>query len=203
MRKILLLLVALFASFSLFAQQDAALAKIAAANAKAGNVQASFEQSKVIAASGRVIKSDGVLYFCEKASLAMVYNQPDGDLLVISGNSVKMTRSGKTSIYDTSRNARMRGLKSILLNCIGGTPNVAAEDNGTTLKVNELSDGYVVTLEAPEGQTMGYSLITLTYRKSDCMLIRMKMTEASGISTTYSISDIHTSASFDSAVFAL
>lgn len=202
MRKILLLLVALFASFSLFAQ-DAALAKIAAANSKAGNVQASFEQSKVIAASGRVIKSDGVLYFSENASLAMVYDQPDGDLLVISGNSVKMTRSGKTSIYDTSKNARMRGLKSILLNCIGGTPDVAAEDNGTTLKVNELSDGYVVTLEAPEGQTMGYSLITLTYRKSDCMLIRMKMTEASGISTTYSISDIHTSASFDSAVFAL
>lgn len=202
MKKLALMLVLAFASLSLFAQ-DAALAKIAAGNAKAGGVQASFEQSKVIGASGRVIKSSGVLYFSDKSSLAMVYNQPAGDLLVISGDSVKMTRGGKASVYDASKNARMKGLKSILLNCIGGTPDIAAKDNGTTLKLNELSDGYVVTLEAPEGQTMGYSLITLTYRKSDCMLIRMKMTEATGISTTYNISDIKTGTTIDSSVFAL
>lgn len=203
MRKLALILVAtLAAGLSLYAQETA-LAKIAAANAKAGDIQASFEQSKVIGASGRVIKSSGVLYFSKKSSLAMVYDQPEGDLLVISGNNVKMTRGGKPSVYDASKNARMKGLKSILLNCIGGTPDIAAKDNGTTLKLKELSDGYVVTLEAPEGQTMGYSLIALTYRKSDGMLIRMKMTEATGISTTYNISDIQTGVSLDSSVFAL
>lgn len=202
MRKLVLTLVAVLASLSLSAQETA-LAKIAAANAKAGDIQASFEQSKVIGASGRVIKSSGVLYFSGKSSLAMIYDQPEGDLLVISGNSVKMTRGGKPAVYDASKNARMKSLKSILLNCIGGTPDIAAKDNGTTLKINELSDGYVVTLEAPEGQTMGYSLITLTYRKSDSMLIRMKMTEATGISTTYNISDIQTGGSLDSSVFEL
>ena len=189
---------------SLSAQaQDAALAHIAEVNAKAGDIEARFEQKKVIGASGRVVKSSGTLYFSDKSFLAMVYDDPSGDLLIINGNSLKMIRGGKTAIYDTSKNTRMRSLKTILLNCIGGTPAVAAKETDTTFRLTEINDGYVVTLEAAEGQTMGYSLITLAYRRSDGMLVQMKMTEATGITTTYVISDITTGASVDSSVYAL
>ena len=61
----------------------------------------------------------------------------------------------------------------------------------------------MVTLTNDNAARRGYSKIVLTYRKSDCLLVKMVMDEPTGISTLYEMKDIKKNASFTDDVFKL
>ena len=59
----------------------------------------------------------------------------------------------------------------------------------------------MVTLTTDNAARRGYSKIVLTYRKSDCVLVKMIMDEPSGVSTSYEMRDIKKNAAFPDSVF--
>ncbi len=61
----------------------------------------------------------------------------------------------------------------------------------------------MVTLTNDNAARRGYSKIVLTYRKSDCLLVKMVMDEPTGISTLYEMKEIKKNASFPDDVFKL
>lgn len=200
MKKLIIGLAAIFASVFALSANDNILSKISAANAKVSTLQASFERARLIGASGRNIVSPGKLYFTSDGKLSMIYD--NGEVLVIDGAEMRMTKGGKTTKFDTAKNPLMKGLSSMLINSIAGKPSVAANDNGAEISASEEGDSYVVTLTtANKKGKRGYSEVTLHYRKSDCVLVEMCMVEFTNITTTYTIKSVKTNATVDGSVF--
>ena len=176
------------------------VAKILKANASVKNIESKFTQVKTIKASGRKIASEGTLYFTPDGHLTMRYSKPAGELLVVNGNKFHMNKGGKAM---TSKNALMGSLANTLVNCIKGDPETVAAANNAKLAASETAEGYVVTLTASAAGHRGYSKIVLTYRKSDCVLVKMIMEETVGITNTYEMKEVKKNTSLPSDAFRI
>lgn len=179
------------------------VAKILKANASVKNIESKFTQVKTIKASGRKIASEGTLYFTPDGHLTMRYSKPAGELLVVNGNKFHMNKGGKAMTFDTSKNALMGSLANTLVNCIKGDPETVAAANNAKLAASETAEGYVVTLTASAAGHRGYSKIVLTYRKSDCVLVKMIMEETVGITNTYEMKEVKKNTSLPSDAFRI
>ena len=135
--------------------------------------------------------------------MSMRYSVPKTDLLIINPGKLYMNRGGKSSLFDTGKNARMKSLSSTLLDCVAGNPAKVADDNNADLSVLPSSDSYVVTISAKAGTSNKYSRIQLTYRKSDCVLVKMIMDEPSGVSNAYEMSSIEKNVSVADSEFVI
>ena len=175
MKRITLFIILLCCIFTLGAQQQ---------------INASFEQTKTIKASGKSIQSKGTVLYQSPETLKMNYTQPAGDFFIVEGNTIKLNMNGKKSTVDVTKNAVMKAQKNTLLNCIKGNYKQVATDNNAEIAVKESGSSRIVTLTAKQAATRGYSKITVTYRKSDNMVTEMVLEEFNGNTTRYSFSNI-------------
>ena len=167
MKKTFLLAALLCCSFTVFAQQ----------------YDCSFTQAKTLRASGKVIRSEGVISFKSPDQLTMTYTDPAGDYLVISGPMLRSNSQGQQLSVDTEKNARFRLLRNTLLNCIMGEYEQAAKDNDAELSVSDKNGVRTVSMKARKAAARGYSRILLEYVKG--LPVRMVLEEFGGISTEY------------------
>ncbi len=179
------------------------ISKIEKSNASLKNIESKFTQTKTLKVSGKKIESAGTLYYTSDGNLTMRYSKPVGELMVVTGNKFFMNKGGKAMTFDTSKNALMGSLASTLLNSFKGDPSQVAKDNDAKLEVSETSDCYVVTLTAQGAAHRGYSKITINYRKSDCLILKMTMVETTGITTTYELKEIKKNTSIPQDVFKI
>lgn len=168
MKKILFVSILLCCTWALFAQQT---------------TECSFTQARTIQASGKVIRSEGVISFKAPDQLTMTYTNPQGEYLVISGPMLRSNSQGQQISIDTDKNARFRTLRNTLLNCITGSYEQAAKDNDAELSVSEKSGKKIVSMKARKAAPRGYSQIVLEYVKG--LPVRMVLEEFGGISTEY------------------
>lgn len=180
---------------------DAVIAKIAKANSTMKTVQCKFHQVRTIKASGKKNVADGNLYFNVDGRLAMRFTAPAGEYIISSGNKFYVHRGPKNAVFDITKNAIVANMSGTLIGCVEGNPEEVAKRSGYKMEVAEKPEGYVVTLTTDNAARRGYSKIVLTYRKSDCVLVKMVMDEPSGVSTLYEMSDIRKNATFSDDVF--
>lgn len=183
--------------------QDAILQKIEKAGGAFTTIEASFTQTRTIKASGNTTVSKGDLYFNSPSQLAMIYSQPAGELLIIDGDAIHLNRAGKGTTYDSSKIASFRSLRNTLLDCIQGKVSKVASDNDASMTVADTKDGYLVTIKAKTASPRGYSSVSLLYRKSDCVVIKMILDEFSGIRTVYDMTGIKLGSPVDSSKFKI
>ena len=195
------LFVAVAGSIALYAQSNSTLSTIEKGNARIQSLEASFQQTRKIVASGKTTKMEGTLYYASPESMAMLYTAPEGEYLIIKDNTLSMKRNGKASSYDTSKNAMMAQLRNTLLLCIKGKVEEAAAVNSAKVLTNEESDKYVVTLVGDKAATRGYTTIILKYSKKDCVLTEMETSEAAGIINHYTMTSVKKDGKVDPAVF--
>ena len=188
MKRIVAIMAGIILPLSTAAAQNATLDKIEKANAGLEKVKCSFSRTRTLPATGKVIKHDGVLYFVSPDKLSMQYDT-DKESLIIDGKTLYMKRLGKGSTFDTDKNALMRSLRNMLLNCIRGKVRQVAEDNNADVSVKEVADYWHVTLKAKGNAAAGFSRISLSYRKKDGYMVRMETVEFSGVSEVYTMSD--------------
>ncbi|MDE6872727.1 MAG: outer membrane lipoprotein carrier protein LolA [Bacteroidales bacterium] len=181
--------------------QDVILDRIESMNASIKTIEAHFDQTKTLPASGKEIKSEGTLYFTAKDRMSMVYSSPESDLFIIDGTKVSMSHGGRKNVYDTSRNALMGSLSATLLGCITGQVRPLAMENDAEIAAEQTKDGYLVTMTARKKAAKGYSSIVLLYDLKTCVLKRMEMVEFSKISNLYEMSSIKTGGAIPPAVY--
>lgn len=203
MNRILTSIAALLMCVGAWADNDAVLSKIEKNNETVHSLQCSFTQTKTLKASGKVIKSEGELFFTSDRQLSMVYSQPQGELLVINGAKMYMCRGDKKNVFNTDKNRQMNSLSNTLINCIEGKIQTVATEVAANVDVNEEGGNFVVTLSATAAAARGYSRIVLNYRKSDCTLTKMVMTEFSGIENVYEMASIKKGVSIDTGKFSI
>lgn len=202
MKKLLFLLACLLPAFGAYAQDAAILDKIEKANAGMKTVQCQFTEKRTLTATGRSFDFDGTVYYQAPDRLAMRFTKP-GELMVIDGATLYMGRAPKPALFNTDKTPLMLSLRNTLLYCVGGQPRKVAQENDADIAVKEGKDGYIVQLTARKHVTKGYARIHLTYRKSDCVLVRMEMEEFGGIIDLYQMSDIRRGVSVDPAMFQI
>lgn len=180
---------------------QATLAQIEKANAAITSIQGTFAQTKKIAANGKEIHSDGTLYISDSDKMAMHYNAPSTDLLIINGERFYMIRGKKKNNFNTEKNKAMRSLRNTLLYCVHGKPTQLAEENNADISVSKEASGIIVSLTSQKKTARGYKKIVLSYDSKSHLLTRMEMIEWGGNSTVYEISDIRPDAKFSATVF--
>ena len=184
-------------------EEQVLLDAIEKANSSYGSIKSDFRQLRTLKASGKTISLEGVLYYTRADKMSMRYSVPKTDLLIINSGKLYMNRGGKSSLFDTGKNARMKSLSSTLLDCVAGNPAKVADDNNADLRVLPSSDSYVVTISAKPGTSNKYSRIQLTYRKSDCVLVKMIMDEPTGVSNVYEMSSVEKNVSVSDSEYVI
>lgn len=182
---------------------NATLTQIETANATISSLEGKFEQTKVIAANGKEIKSDGTLYISDSDKMAMHYNAPSTDLLIINGERFYMIRGKKKSNFNTEKNKAMRSLRNTLLYCIHGKPALLAEENNADISVSKEASTFVVTLTSQKKTPRGYEKIVLNYNTKNYLLSRMEMIEWGGNSTIYEMDNLMLNKSIDASVYTI
>ena len=151
--------------------------------AGAQTTECKFTQARTIQASGKVIRSEGVVSYKAPDQLTMTYTDPAGEYLVISGPMLRSNTMGQQISVDTDKNARFKLLRNTLLNCIDGNCEQAAKDNDADLTVSEKNGVKTVQMKARKTAPRGYSRIVMEYVKG--LPVRMLLEEFGGISTEY------------------
>lgn len=201
MKKFILASFMLLCGIAMQAQDNAVLQKIESANASMPNIEAHFVQTKHIVANDKKIVTEGTLYIADSNKMAMYYNEPSTDLLVINGEQFYMKQGKRNKMYNTAKNKPMASLSNTLLSCVRGKVEALAQENNADITAQKSDKGYEVTLISREKKTKGYAQIDLVYDAKSMILVYMKMTEFNGISNTYEMSQIKTGIEIDAAKF--
>ena len=136
---------------------------------------------------------EGAMYFTSPEKLRMQYTTPATDLVVINGKTMYIRRGSEYgNVFDTAKTPSMGILRNSLLYSIRGRMRDVAAENKADISVVEEAKNYIVTVSAKAKAPRGYSRITVTYRKSDCLPVVLVMEEFSGTVNTYTLSDIIT-----------
>lgn len=144
------------------------------------------EERKGIGESAKTVTLEGDLFYdVSESYVSMLYTNKD--VFIIDGDKMTITRDGNSSIFDTSKNIMMKGLKNVLLNSFAGKPSVFAAEQNATIKAERNGSDYVVTVAATKKAPRGYSRIIVKYRCSDCAIVGMLMEEVTGAVTSYFI----------------
>lgn len=181
------------------ASSDEILDKIEKANSLLPAAQSHFDHSRFIKASGKTINMEGAMYFIPPEKLRMQYTTPATDLTLVNGKTMYIQRgSGPANVFDTEKNQIMGVLRNSLLYSIRGKMRDVAKENDGNITVTEEAKNYVVTVSAKKKAPRGYSRITVTFRKSDCLPVVLVMEDFGGTVNTYTMSDIITKKPADS-----
>ncbi len=194
---ILLALVTIAAS----AGEDPTLSSIKIKCQKFQTLTAAFSQAKVLL-SGKEITSGGKLYFSAPDRMSMIYDNPEGDLFIIDGANLYMSKGKSAHLYDTGKNALMGSLRATLLHCIRGEVAELAAENDADIKVESLRGTVRVTITARKKVAKGYSSIILDYDASSATLTRMELVEPNGIRNIYEMSSFGVNTSVDASVYS-
>lgn len=179
------------------------LTQIKKGNAAITSIEGKFAQTKIIAANGKEIKSEGTIYLSDSDKMAMHYDAPSTDLLIINGNRFYMIRGKKKNNFNTEKNKAMRSLRNTLLYCLHGQPALLAKENNADIAVEQKGKNTIVTLTSQKKTPRGYEKIILHYNTQSSILTRMEMIEWGGNSTIYEMSNLKTNGNIDTVVYTI
>ncbi len=164
---------------------DAAIAKIAKANANYNTVTCKFTKTANMVMMEKELKSEGNLTYVRPSHLKMEYTTPAGDLLEINGDALTMISGKQKRTSNVKGDGRMASLKNTLLYSIGGDVAAVAAENNASIKFEESPLYYIFTLKKGKGVKSQYVELVLSYSKKDLSLCIMTMVESNGNFTVY------------------
>ncbi len=164
---------------------DAAIKKIAQANAKFNTVTCKFTKTANMVMMEKELKSEGNLTYVRPDKLKMEYTTPAGDLLDINGDALTLISGKQKRTTNVKADGRMATLKNTLLYSVGGDIAAVAAENNATIKFEESPQYYIFTLTKGKGAKSQYVELILSYSKKDLSLCIMTMVEPNGNFTVY------------------
>ena len=164
---------------------EAAIAKIAQANAKYNTVTCKFSKTVNMVMMEKELKSEGDLTYLRPSQLKMEYTNPAGDLLEINGDALTLISGKQKRNQNVKGDGRMATLKNTLLYSVGGDVNGVIAETNAQVKFEETPQYYIFTLTKGKGAKSQYVELVLSYSKKDLSLCIMKMVEPNGNYTVY------------------
>ncbi|MDR2038538.1 MAG: outer membrane lipoprotein carrier protein LolA [Bacteroidales bacterium] len=159
--------------------------KIKQANTQYKTITCDFRQIKHMSIIGEKIKSNGLFYYDKPDQMAMYYEDPAGDLMLIDEDKFVMVAGGKWNETTSKSNAKMRGMKTILSACLqGDVKQMGAEK----IVCEETDQYYVVTADIDKKANKSNIVkVIMSFDKNGSILSTFQTIEPDGSYNIYEL----------------
>lgn len=173
--------------------------KIMQGNRTYTTIVSDFKQTQHLPIIEEDITTGGTFYYKKPEQLAMHYNDPAGDMMLLDGDKFIMVAAGKKREISAKSNPKMQGMKAILSACLQGN---ALQIGAEKITCEETANQYVVTAELSQGANeSNFFKVVAGYDKKDLSLSVLKTIESDGSYTMYELSKKEFNKSIDDTHF--
>ena len=176
---ILFLPVALYAQFTPVAEIEPFRQRMAAENKQFTTIECDFTQYKQLTIMDEPLVSSGMFFFKQDDKVRLDYTQPSPYLIVLNGQKVKITTTGKSNVYDMSSYQMVTVMKTMLSSCLLGDFSGAGRDYD--MSVSEDKSVYLVEITPRIKRIKKYlQKIELIFDKGNLSVNQLTVYEPSG-----------------------
>lgn len=196
MRKILIILVNLLLVLPQVAAQkdttvelnDSFKKKLLEQSSATQSIVCKFRETKQIAMIEKPVVATGNFFYKKENNLALIYDDPKGDQIVMSNGKFKITSGGKTNVVSMNANSMLRQMNNMLTACFVG--DISLLTAGAQSNYSETADTHQVEIRPTRKKVRdNMAVIWLVFDKQDMSLNSMKIESASGDYTEYQFTD--------------
>lgn len=160
------------------AQTAAVLEKLAQKNAAIQTIQCEFVQTNHVAVLTNDVQQKGHFYFQHPDKVCMVYSQPQGDMMLMDGDLLKMVSGGKVSTVSAKSNPMAGQMQNMLTACLSGDL-ARLKNKRSAISCTESATEYQFTILSTDRQNP-YCQIVMNFSKSDLALTMLQLIERNG-----------------------
>ena len=172
--------------------KEKVMADILKKNETYKTITSSCTQVKTMKGMKKSVESKGKMYFVrssEKLSIQLVHDRvkhkDKANQLFISGDKVTMINGGTRNVFNTKTDHNMNILRGILIYCISGQIEKAAQLNKSEVKMTSTDKYYVFEMNVAKHAKGRWNHLTASYSKKDLSLCIFTLTEKNGNTTTW------------------
>ncbi|MEG1983125.1 MAG: outer membrane lipoprotein carrier protein LolA [Alistipes sp.] len=160
------------------------LATLKARNTGVETIRCDFMQIKHNTMLAQNAESLGEFYFKRPGKLALLYDKPSGDRIVMGETDFLIIAGGSRSVVKIATNPLFLQLQQIFLACFSG--DIAALSSDGLFRCKKDRERYIVEIAPQSKRARRYiSKIVLVFSAKDMLLDELRMEEASGNFTRY------------------
>ncbi len=187
-RVILISILSIFANLAVAQNSEGFDSRIEAFSSENRTIQSDFVQTKKMKNIKNIITSKGEFYYDNSGLMALIYDDPQGDRVVINGGQFKVVTAGKVIEGASDDNPMMQQICNMLQASMTG--DIAKLGRGWQTIITENDVQYEVSLTPLDRRTKRYiESLVMVFRKSDMTLDELRMNETSGGYTLYNFTN--------------
>lgn len=183
------------------ADSAAILTKLQTNGATINTIASRFVQRRHVQVLKNDVVASGRFYYQHNDKICMIYDRPQGDLLLMNGDDFVMIADGRRSVVNAQTNPMLKQLRTLLTACVSGDFERLKTGRNTQLVVDETDAHYILTAMFDGSAKKMYASIVLTFDKQNLALQVLRMNEANGNFTEYTFESPTFNQAIDARVF--
>lgn len=185
MKHLCILIILSLVTCAASADATAILTKLQTNGAAVGTIESRFVQRRHVQALKSDVLSNGRFYYQKNDKICMVYDRPQGDLLLMNGDDLVMIADGRRSVVNVQANPMLKQLRTLLTACVSGDFERLKTGRNTRLVVDQTDTHYILTAHFDGSAKKMYASVVLTFDKRQLALVVLRMNESNGNFTEY------------------
>ena len=182
MRKLIYIIIVLL--FAVEAHADNFTSRLAKASRENKTIIARFEQMKKVVGIKDEIKREGDFYYENSGKMALIYDKPKGDKIVMNGEEFSITIGDKNIESNASSNPMMAQISYMMQASMSGDINKLGK--GWNMVITEKENVYEVIIKPSERRIKRYiSSMTMIFCNKTMTIDELRIDEAKGGYTSY------------------
>lgn len=161
-----------------------------------------FTQTKKVKNIKQSVMSCGQFFYDNSGLMALIYDQPKGDRVVMNDETFTIVANGKKLTSDAAANPMMVQISFMMQACMSG--DVSKLGRGWDMGIEKNKDGYLVVLAPNDRRVKKYiSGITMLFDDANTTLNKLRIEETSGGYTEYRFVNKKLNQKIDSSYFKM
>ena len=165
-------------------------------------IQCDFIKNKKVKNISKITESNGKFYYDNAGLMAMHYNQPAGDKIIMNKDKFMIFNAGKKMGINAASNPMMAQISYMMQACMSG--DVSKLGSGWDMAISKNHEGYTIILKPTERRIKKYiSAMVMEFCDDTLTLDRLKIEETSGGYTEYLFSHKRLNDTIDNTYFTI
>ena len=204
MKRFLIIALSVACSSVCYCQVDEIAQTVKKNNDQIKSFSTKFTELQYSRSSRQSFDMYGKLYFDAIGRLAMIYNDPEDDYIIIDGSTFSAKHNGKKNSFQADKQNTLSEFSDCLQRAMAGDVSAIAEALNMDIRSKADNQYYNFTLLRQNTKRLKKHQIkrlTLRYDKRTSALVYMTIEEASGNTTTYALQHPQINATIPDNVF--
>lgn len=206
MKKLLLVIVAVFITTAMAHSQSTADAKIKqqinAVSSKMQTMQCDFVQTKYMKLLNDKMVSQGKMYYQQSDKLRWEYTSPYTYTFVLNGSKVMLNKGKRSDVINVNQSKFFKEIARIMMNSVVG--KCLTDEKDFKVSISSTATQWVATL-VPQRKDMKqmFQKIVLYFSRSAKMVSTVELIEKKGDRTVIQLKNVKTNSPINAKVFSV